>query len=109
MPVEVPVEQNISSTSEEEQLKSSDTTARRPAKSSDKEEDLLLLGNIKKILLFRFTLKFFRFSRTLLVIANSIHRHIEVLLFRTSFVISALFGDVETEKNRLILCRRQIK
>ena len=28
-----------------------------------------------------------------------------MLLFSISFVISVLFGDVETEKNRLILCR----
>ena len=34
---------------------------------------------------------------------------LEVLLFSTSFVISVLFGDVETDKNRLILCDRQIK
>ena len=61
MPVEVPVEQSISSTSEEEQLKSSDTTA----KSSDKAEDLQLLGSfLKNLLLFRFILKFFRFFRT---------------------------------------------
>ena len=43
-------------------------------------------------------MKFFRFYRTLLVIANNIHRHIEGLLFSTSFVISVLFGDVKTEK-----------
>ena len=48
MPVEVPVEQSISSTSEEEQLKSSDTTASTPAKSSDKAEDLQLLGSFLK-------------------------------------------------------------
>ena len=52
MPVEVPVEQSISSTSEEEQLKSSDTTASRPAKSSDKAEDLQLLGSFLKIFCF---------------------------------------------------------
>ena len=100
MPVEVPVEQSISSTSEEEQLKSSDTTASRPAKSSDKEEDLRAAFRelFKNHLLFRFILKFFRRFRTLLVIANNIHRHIEVLLFSTSFVISLLFGDVKTEK-----------
>ena len=51
---------------------------------------------------FRFILKFFSFFRTLLVIANNIHRHIEVLLFSTSFVISVLFGDVKTGKNRII-------
>ena len=99
MPVEVPVEQSISSTSEEEQLKSSDTTASRPAKSSDKAEDLLLLGSfLKNHLLFRFILKFFRRFRTLLVIANNIHSHIEVLLFSTSFAIYLLFGDVKTDK-----------
>ena len=27
-----------------------------------------------------------------------IHRHIEVLLFSISFIISLLFGDIETEK-----------
>ena len=32
-----------------------------------------------------------------------------LLLISTSFVISVLFGDVKTEKNRLILCHRQIK
>ena len=58
---------------------------------------------------FRFISKFFRFFCTLLVIANTIHRHIEVLLFSISFFISILFGDVETEKNRLILGHRQIK
>ena len=47
---------------------------------------------------FRFILKFFRFFRTLLVIANTIHRHIEVLLFGISFVISVLFGDVVAGK-----------
>ena len=33
---------------------------------------------------------------------------IEVLLFSTGFVISVLFGDVKTVKNRLILCHRQL-
>ena len=32
-----------------------------------------------------------------------------VLLFSNSFVISVLFGDVETEQIRLILCDRQIQ
>ena len=74
-------------------------TYSRPAKSSDKAEDLPLLGTFfLNLLPFRFNLKFFRFFRTLLVIANNIHRHIEVLLFSTSFVISVLFGDVKTEK-----------
>ena len=109
MPVEVPVEQSISSTSEEEQLKSSDTTASTPAKSSDKAEDLQLLGSFLKIFCFSDLFwNFIRFFRNLLVIANNIHVHIEVLLFSTSFVISVLFGDVKTEKNRLILCHPQI-
>ena len=47
---------------------------------------------------FRFNLKFFRSFRALLVIANKIHRHIELLLFSTSFVISVRYGDVEMEK-----------
>ena len=47
---------------------------------------------------FRFIWKFFRFFRTLLVIANTIHRHIEVLLFSISLVIYVLLGDVETGK-----------
>ena len=73
----------------------------RPAKSSDKAEDIPLLGSIffKYIRPFRFIFKFFRvFSLNLLVIANIIHRHIEVLLFGTIFVISVLFGDVKTEE-----------
>ena len=39
-----------------------------------------------------------RIFQTLLVIANNIHRHIEVLLFSTSFVISVMFGDGKMEK-----------
>ena len=81
----------------------------RPAKSSDKAEGRSFLVFFENLPPFRFILKFFRFFRTLLVIANTIHRHIEVLLFSISFVFSALFGDVETEKNRLTLCQRQIK
>ena len=57
---------------------------------------------------FRFILKFLRFFRTLLVIANTMHRHIEVLLFSTSFIISVQFGDVEMDKI-VFLCHRQIK
>ena len=30
------------------------------------------------------------------------------MLFSTSFVISVLLGDVEMEKNRLILCHQQM-
>ena len=82
----------------------------RPAMSSDKAEDLQLLGSFfLNLPPFRFILKFFRFFRTLLVIANNIDRHIEVLLFSTSFVISVQFGDVKTEKNRRILGHRQVK
>ena len=43
----------------------------------------------------RFIFKFFRFFRTLLVIAN---KRTEVLLFRTRIVISVLFGDAKTGK-----------
>ena len=46
---------------------------------------------------FQFILKFFRFFRILLVAANKIHT-LELLLFSTSFVISMLFGNIETEK-----------
>ena len=49
------------------------------------------------LLPFRFILKFFRFFRILLVAANKIHT-LELLLFSTSFVISMLFGNTETEK-----------
>ena len=43
-------------------------------------------------------MKFFLFFLTILVTANEIDIHMKVLLFSTSFVISVLFGDVETEK-----------
>ena len=82
----------------------------RPAKSSDKAEDVPLLRSfLFNLPSLQFIFKFFHFLRTLLVIENVIHRHTEVLLFSTIFVISVRFGDVETEKNRLILCHRQIK
>ena len=42
-------------------------------------------------------MKFFRFFRTLLVIANNMHSHSEVLLFRTGFDMYVLFVDVKTE------------
>ena len=74
------------------------TTESRPAKSSDKAEDLPLLWIFLNLPPFRFILKFFSFFRTLLVIANNIHRHIEVLLFSSSFIISVLCGHLKTEK-----------
>ena len=76
---------------------------------SDQAEDLPLFWYfLINLTPFRFILKFFRSFLTLLVIANAINRHIEVLLFSISFVILLLFGDVETE-NGLILCHQQIK
>ena len=60
----------------------------RPAKSSDKAEDLLLLGSFFfNLPASRFILKFFRLFQTLMVIANNIHRHVEMLLFSNSFVM----------------------
>ena len=47
---------------------------------------------------FRFILKFFGFFRTLLVIANKLQIHLELLLFSTNFGISVRFGDVEIKK-----------
>ena len=71
----------------------------RPAKFSDEAEDLPLLESCLNLSPFRFILKFFRFFRILLIIASKINRHnIEALLISTSFVISVLFGDVETGK-----------
>ena len=71
----------------------------RHAKSPDKAEDLPLLASFfLNLPPSRFILKYFCFFQTLLVISNNIHRHIEVLLFSTSFIISMLFGDVKTEK-----------
>ena len=71
----------------------------RPAQSSDKAEDLPLLASFfLNLPPSRFILKFLCFFKTLLVVANNVHRHIEVLLFSTSFIISVLFGDVKTEK-----------
>ena len=80
----------------------------RPAESSDNAEDLPLLEVFLNLPPFRIILQFFSFFQTLLVIANNIHRHIEVLLFSTSFVISVLFGDVKTE-SLLVLRHRQKK
>ena len=73
------------------------TTFTRPGKTSDKAEDLPLFGRFfLNLPLSRFILKFFGFFLTILVTANKID--MKVLLFSTSFVISVLFGDVETEK-----------
>ena len=72
----------------------------RPAKFSDKAEDIPLLGScFLNFLPFRFILKLFRFFQILLVIliANKIHT-LEVSLLSTSFDISVLLGDDETEK-----------
>ena len=62
----------------------------RPAKSSDKAS---VFGNLP---LSRFLLKFFTFFLTILVTANKIDLH--KCCYFTSFIISVLFGDVETEK-----------
>ena len=79
-------------------------TSSRRAKSSDKAENLPLLGRFFKSSAFPI---YFEILPLFLAMANRIHRRIEVLLFSTSFLISVLCGDVETE-NRLILCHRQI-
>ena len=73
-----------------------------------KQKIFRFLGVFGNLPLSRFILKFFRFLLTILVTANKIDIHVRMLLFSTSFVISVLCGDVETE-NRLILCHREIK
>ena len=71
----------------------------RPAKSSDKAEDLPSLGIFfENLPLFPFLTGHSKYTT---------YKHI--LLFSTRFVISLHFGDVEMEKNGLILCHRQIK
>ena len=70
----------------------------RPAKSSDEAEHLPLLSFFFNLPPFRFILKLFLFFQTLLVSANKIHTHIEVLLFSTSFDISVLFDDIKMGK-----------
>ena len=59
-----------------------------------KRKNFRFLSGFFNLLLSRFILKFFRFFLTILVTADTY----KVLLLRTSFVISVLFGDVETEK-----------
>ena len=71
----------------------------RPAKSSDKAEDLSLLWSF--FLIFSLSDLFGNssaFSKLYWSLQITNYRHIEVLLFSTSFVISVLFGDVKTEK-----------
>ena len=70
-----------------------------PTKSSHKAEDFLLLGSFFNSSAIPIFFLVFCYFLTLLVIANTtIHRHIEVLLFSTSLIISGRFVDVETKK-----------
>ena len=70
----------------------------RHAKSSDKAEDLPFFAVFLKSSALPIYFEILPLFSELYWLLQITYRHIEVLLFSTSFVISVLFGHVKTEK-----------